>query len=63
MGFRMSGWSEMTTTICTAAGFMAAKPSQTDIQGGIWEHNIILYYFGSRVQLVDIMFRATILHR
>lgn len=25
------------------------------------EHNIILYYFGSRVQLVHIMFRATIL--
>ena len=37
------------------------QSSQTDTQGGIWGHTIILYYFGSRVELVHIMSRATIL--
>ena len=37
------------------------QSSQTDTQGGIWGHTIILYYFGSHVELVHIMSRATIL--
>lgn len=44
----------------TAVGFRGDQ-SQTDEQVGIWGHIIILYYFGSHVQLVHILFRATIL--